>query len=166
MISFCLFPSFSFITYAFTATRIWMWPNEGVKKIKKSNEKLNRMAESLELACLSACLFGVKGRSSNCFSQCAHIFTPQRLQPWPDLGPSLRLSLEVLWVVVALLFAGRGEVSREAEILREERHLISTLRGLGCQPEECNFVHWVTLSATVCAWEKNPSCAGCGLRHL
>lgn len=57
-------------------------------------------------------------------------------------------------MVVILLFAVRGEVSREPEILREERHLISTLTELGCQPGGCNSVHCVTLSTTVCAWGK------------
>lgn len=57
-------------------------------------------------------------------------------------------------MVVILLFAVRGEVSREAEILREESHLISMLRELGCQPGGCNSVHCVTLSTTSCGWGK------------
>lgn len=56
----------------------------------------------------------------------------RRLQPWPDLGLYLTLSLEVLWAVVKLLFVAGGEVSREAESLREKRHLIST-QSLACQ---------------------------------
>ncbi len=119
------------------------------KKKKKSNEKLNRLVDSLELVCLS--IWG-QGKEFPLLSQCV---PHKRLQPRPDPGPYLRLSLEVLWVVVILLFAVRGEVSREPEILREERHLISTLRELGCQPGGCNSVHCVTLSTTVCGWKKS-----------
>lgn len=53
-------------------------------------------------------------------------------------------------MVVVLLFAVGEEVSGEAEILREERHLISTLGGLGCWPGGCHSVYCVTFSNTVC----------------
>lgn len=134
---------------------------------KKSNEKLNRLAESLELVSLSACLLGVKGRYSHYFSPCAHIFAPQKAAAmttsWPLSQTLIRSSVTAGYICC---FAMRGEVSGKAEILWEERHLISTLRELlGCQPGGCNSVHCVTLSTAVCGWSKM-GCGGCGLRYL
>lgn len=110
---------FNLIRKAFTASRVWIWPNEGKKKTKKGNEKLNRLAESLEFVRLSS-IWGSRDGIAIPFLS-AYAFSPptKRLQPWPDFGPYLRLSLGVLWAVVKSLFAVRGEVSREADILRE-----------------------------------------------
>ena len=48
-------------------------------------------------------------------------------------------------MLVKIAVAVRVEVSREAEILREKRHLISIFRELGCKPGGCTVRPWALL---------------------
>lgn len=113
---------FNLIRYACTATRIGIWPDEGVIKKRKKKEMRNQM-DWLRVWNLFVCRHVYLGSREGIpitFLR-AYTFSPHKtLQPWPDLGPYLRLSLEVPWVVVKLLIVRerRREVSREAEVLR------------------------------------------------
>lgn len=134
---------------------------------------VGKMWQKLEIKqmelCLFVCLFVgvcIWGQGKDFLlpsSVRTHISAHKRPQPWPYLCPYLRLSLEAVWALDKLLFAARGEVSREADILREQKHLISTLRELGCQPGGCNSVHCVTLRD--CFVAEKETCHGwCGWR--
>ena len=73
---------------------------------KESNEKLNRLTESLELVCLSACLFGGRGKEFPLLStECTvYIFTPQKApavtRSWPTSQALIRSSVSGGYIAV------------------------------------------------------------------